>query len=56
MTYYVYKDSSSQWRWRLKAVNGRILADSGEGYHNKQDCLSGIRSVSTSANAQVVEI
>jgi uncharacterized protein YegP (UPF0339 family) len=23
----------------LKATNGKIVADSGEGYINKQDCL-----------------
>ena len=32
MTYHYYKDTKNQWRWRLKASNGRIIADSGEGY------------------------
>ena len=31
MTYYYYKDNKGEWRWRLKASNGRIIADSGEG-------------------------
>lgn len=30
-----------QWRWRLKAANGRILA-SGESYHNRMDCRAAI--------------
>lgn len=30
--FVVYKDRKSEWRWRLKAKNGRIVADSGEGY------------------------
>jgi uncharacterized protein YegP (UPF0339 family) len=56
MTYYYYKDAKGEWRWRLKASNGRVLADSGEGYKNEQDCLEGIKLVKDSANAPVVEI
>lgn len=28
----------TQWAWRLRAANGRILAVSGEGYNNRADC------------------
>jgi uncharacterized protein YegP (UPF0339 family) len=28
----IYQDSSGEWRWRLVAKNGRIVADSAEGY------------------------
>lgn len=31
----VYRDSTGQWRWRLWAKNGKIVADSAEGYANK---------------------
>jgi uncharacterized protein YegP (UPF0339 family) len=31
-----------QWRWRLRAANGRIIADSGEGYNNHGDCAAAI--------------
>ena len=55
MNYYIYKDASDEWRWRLKSVNGNVLADSGEGYKNKQDCRDAIDSVKASANAPVVE-
>lgn len=34
----VYKDAKSEWRWRLVARNGRIVADSGEGYASKSNC------------------
>ena len=27
----VYQDRSGEWRWRL-VINGRIIAESGEGY------------------------
>src|SRR5215216_1722249 len=35
--YSIYQDASGEWRWQLRAANHRIIADSGEGYHNKQD-------------------
>ena len=28
----VYRDSAGEWRWRRKAANGEVIADSGEGY------------------------
>jgi uncharacterized protein YegP (UPF0339 family) len=31
----IYKDRKGEWRWRFVAPNGRVLADSGEGYKRK---------------------
>ena len=31
----IYPDKKGEWRWRLVARNGRIIADSGEGYVSK---------------------
>ena len=42
MHYRIYKDNSGYWRWNFKSSNGNIIADSGECYHNKNDCLNGI--------------
>lgn len=28
----IYQDAAREWRWRLVAPNGKIIADSGEGY------------------------
>jgi uncharacterized protein YegP (UPF0339 family) len=53
MVYYVYKGRDSQWRWRLVAGNGRIIADSSEGYWNKTDCLAAIELVKASRPAPV---
>jgi uncharacterized protein YegP (UPF0339 family) len=39
MHFFVYKDQRFEWRWRLVAGNNRIIADSGEGYINRQDCV-----------------
>ena len=53
MYYEVYVDASYHYRWRLKAANHRIIADSGEGYQNKADCLHAISLVKGSFNAPV---
>jgi len=31
----LYRDGRGEWRWRLRASNGRILVDSGEGYRRR---------------------
>lgn len=51
--YLVYQDTSGEWRWQFRAVNHRIIADSGEGYHNRQDCLHAITLVKDSTDAPV---
>jgi uncharacterized protein YegP (UPF0339 family) len=55
MTYSYYKDARGEWRWNLKAANGRILADSGEGYKRERECKADIDRVKGSASAPVVE-
>lgn len=53
--YKVYKDRAGEWRWTFYAANGRKVADSGEGYINKTDCLHGIQLVSTSGQSPVYD-
>jgi uncharacterized protein YegP (UPF0339 family) len=48
-TFEVYEDAAGEWRWRLVAANGNIVADSGEGYSSKQGAKRGIESVRTGA-------
>jgi hypothetical protein len=49
------KDVKGEWRWHFRADNGRIVADSAEGYHNEDDCRHGIEIVKTQAqNAPIV--
>ena len=51
----MYEDKSGQFRFRLKARNGQIIATS-EGYTAKAGCLNGIESVKrNAAEADVVE-
>ncbi|WP_435067595.1 HVO_2922 family protein [Haloplanus sp. C73] len=41
----LYEDRGSEWRWRLVASNGNIVADSAEGYASKQGAKRGIDCV-----------
>lgn len=57
MKFIVYKDAVGQYRWRLLAANNRVIADSGESYWNKSDCLAAIALVkSTNALTPVVDL
>lgn len=40
----VYSDRAGDWRWRLRAGNGRIVADSGEGYASRRNVKRAITS------------
>ena len=51
----VYLDKAGEYRFRLKARNGEIIAVS-EGYKAKSGCLNGIESVKKNApDAEVVK-
>lgn len=53
--FYVYVDEAGEWRWNLRASNNLIIADSGGGYRDKDDCLRGINLVKGSADAPIKE-
>lgn len=38
-----YRDKAGGWRWRIVARNGRITADSGQGYSNRADMRRAVR-------------
>ena len=50
-----YKDAKGEYRWRMKAANNEIIADSSEGYTTKEACLNGIGLVKQYANNAKVE-
>ena len=51
----VYTDKAGEFRFRLKATNGQIIAV-GEGYKKKDSCLNGIESIKKNAvDAKIVE-
>lgn len=41
----VYQDTAGEWRWRLRAANGRIVAESGEGYVRESGAKAAIDNV-----------
>jgi len=53
MYYYVYRDQSNQWRWTFFAANGRKIANCGEGYFNRDDCVHGINLVAGSGGMPI---
>ena len=55
-TFEIYKDQRGEYRFRLKARNGEIVA-SGESYKTKADAKKGIKAVQTAAaNAKIDDL
>ncbi len=51
----IYKDKAGEFRFRLKAANGQIIAV-GEGYKALAGCRNGIESIKKNApDAEIVE-
>lgn len=50
----VYVDNAGEFRFRLKAKNGQIIA-TGEGYKSKSGCLNGIESIRKNSDSEIVE-
>lgn len=56
-TFYVYNDKSGYLRWRLRAGNGKILADSAESYKSMRSLMHAIEIVTFgSIYAKVVRV
>lgn len=51
----VYEDRAGEWRWRLIASNGRIVADSGEGYSTESGARRAIENVQSDAGDANIE-
>lgn len=43
MKFDVYQDATGEWRWRLVARNGRIVADGAESYASKRNARRAAR-------------
>jgi uncharacterized protein len=53
--FQIYKDRKGEYRWRLRARNGEIIADGNEGYSSKATCKHGIDLVKEQAASAAVE-
>ena len=50
----VYQDAARQYRWRLKAGNGLILGDSGQGYATRWNARRAAEDVRRSISAATI--
>jgi uncharacterized protein YegP (UPF0339 family) len=55
LTFEIYEDAKKEYRWRLKAANGQVIATSGQGYKAKADCRHGIELIQKEASQAKVE-
>ncbi len=53
--FQIYQDRKGEYRWRLRARNGEIIADSNEGYSRKASCKHGIDLVKQQAASATLE-
>jgi len=54
----IYEDTGGEWRWRLRHRNGNIMADSGEGYTERnaaERALHGVKRNAPNADVETVE-
>lgn len=45
MKFEIYEDVRGEWRWRLVADNGRVMADSSEGYVDRGNAEIALSSI-----------
>ena len=50
---YYRSKKDRQWYWRLRAVNGKTIAVSSEGYSREDGCLHSIKLVKSASQAKV---
>ena len=54
MRFEVYRDKAGEYRWRLLSSNGRLTADSGEGYTRREDAHRAIAALLAGINDVVI--
>jgi uncharacterized protein len=55
LKFEIYQDAAKDFRWRLKAGNGEVLATSGQGYKAKADCVKGVERIKAEADKLAFE-
>ncbi len=53
--FQVYRDTAGEFRFRLSARNGEVIADS-QGYETKEACLNAIEVVGKSCEAEIEDL
>ncbi|MCD9031198.1 DUF1508 domain-containing protein [Luteimonas sp. Y-2-2-4F] len=55
LRFEIHRDHADRWRWRLIAANGRLVADSGEGYASEHNALrAAVRTQALAPQAAIV--
>ena len=52
----LYTDNGGEYRFRLKASNGQVIALASEGYTTKAAALNGIESIRKNAGSDIEEL
>lgn len=55
LKFEIYRDSRSEFRWRLKAGNGRQIAKSDEGYKTKAACRKAVELIINEAGSATID-
>ena len=50
--YEIHTDDCGEYRWRLTAENGEIVAHSSEGYTRQRDCENGLQNFRTAFDGE----
>jgi len=53
--FHTYKDRADEWRWQLISSNGRIVADSGEGYSSLQAVRDAAQRIKDNAGSATID-
>jgi len=58
LKFQIYRDAAEprEWRWRLWTKNSKKIANSGEGYHNYDDCRAMVDKIIEHAKDAKVEV
>jgi uncharacterized protein YegP (UPF0339 family) len=55
ISFELFKDAKKEYRWKLKAANGKVMAVSNDGYSTKASCQSAINLIKEGAATASVE-
>jgi uncharacterized protein YegP (UPF0339 family) len=53
--FHTYQDRAGEWRWQLVASNGKIVADSGEGYNTLAAVREAAERVKANAGSASID-
>ncbi len=56
LTFELYKDAGGDFRWRLKAGNGQVIATPGQAYKAKADAKAGVERIQKDAKDLTFEL